>query len=126
MKHFFKFTLIVLFTTLLNAAPARSGQHIFTQADGTTFEGILKGDSSFHWIESNSKVVLYNSKDKFYYYADLNSNNELVFTNQKPVITSKQISAVTTNKKSMHIVDSATKKVLQQIQKESRQGHHPR
>ena len=129
MKLFFKSMLIIAFSTILTASPARSGIHTFTQIDGTKFEGILKGDSSFHWIESDGKVVLYNSKDKFYYYADLNANNELKITNQKPKIkqtrVSQQASAVKIQEK-FHEIDNNTKKVLQKMQKESKKGHHPR
>ena len=130
MKLFFKLMLVIAFSMILNAAPARSGLHTFTQADGTQFEGILRGDSAFHWIESNAKVVLYNSKDKFYYYADFNANHELVLTNKKPKVkqnkVEQQMSGIISTKKNLHFIDTNTKKALQKMQEESREGHHPR
>jgi len=130
MKLFFKLMLVIVFSMILNAAPARSGVHTFTQADGTQFEGILKGDSAFHWIESNARVVLYNPADKFYYYADFNANHELVLTNKKPELKQKkvpqQVSGIISTKENLHLVDNNTKKALQKMQEESRKGHRPR
>ena len=129
MKIFFK-SIIALITLLstLNASPARSGAHTFTQPDGTQFEGVLRGDSSFHWIESDSKVVMYNKEDKFYYNAALNANKKLQMTKEKPVSKRKngssQISTV--SKEKTHTVDDATKQALRTLQKESRKGHRPR
>lgn len=132
MKIFFKFTIILMtFLSSLNAGPARSGEHTFTQADGTQFVGVLKGDSSFHWIQSNENVVLYNSEDKFYYNATLNANNQFQLTKEKPPtkreIDSSQVSALTTaSEKKSHTVNDATKNALRALQKESKKGHHPR
>jgi len=130
MKLFFKLILVIVFSSIVNASPARSGLHIFTQADGTQFEGVLKGDSSFHWIESNSKVVFYNSKDKFYYYADFNANHELILTNEKPKLKHtemiQRVSGVISSKENSYLIDSDTKKALQKMQNKSRKGHHPR
>lgn len=132
MKIFFK-SIIALITLLstLNASPARSGAHTFTQPDGTQFEGVLRGDSSFHWIESDSKVVMYNKEDKFYYNAALNANKKLQMTKEKPVSKRKngssQVSAISTvSKEKTHTVDEATKQALRTLQKESRKGHRPR
>jgi len=131
MKLLLKYILLVIMIiTLAEASSARRGVMTFTQADGTKFEGILKGDSAFHWIESNAKVVLYNQKDKFYYYADVNENNELVLTNEKPIVKhikiSQQVSGVIGTQENLHYIDSDTKEVLKRIQQESRKGHRPR
>ena len=132
MKIFFKLTIIfMIFLSALNAAPARGGLITFTQPDGTQFEGVLRGDSSFHWIESDSKVVMYNKEDKFYYNATLNANKKLQMTKEKPVTKRKngssQVSAISTvSKEKTHTVDDATKQALRTLQKESRKGHQPR
>jgi len=132
MKLFLKYILpIIMITTLAEASSARGGVLTFTQADGTQFEGVLRGDSAFHWIESNSKIVMYNSEDKYYYYATLNAQNKFELTGQKPEIKSKTVSStatgfVTTQNMNLQKIDSATRKALQKMQKESRQGHHPR
>ena len=82
---FLKFFLtLALINSLSFAGPAISGIRTFTQPDGTKFEGVIKGDSSFHWIESNSEVVIYNPKDKFYYKAIIDINKGLILTNEKP------------------------------------------
>lgn len=132
MKIFLKFILIVMtLLSTLNATQARSGQHTFTQPDGTEFEGVLRGDSSFHWIESNKNVVLYNPEDKFYYNATLNANKRLQMSKEKPAtkrkIDTSLVSGLTTvSKETSHTVDDATKQALRTLQKESRKGHHPR
>jgi len=130
MHMFYKYLLVFIISIVaLNASQASTRLILFTQADGTKFEGFLKGDSAFHWIESNNKVVMYNKKDKFYYIARLN-NNVFELTNEKPKIENTkglgQVSGVMRSKKSSHFVDSNTKKALQILQRESRKGYRPR
>jgi len=61
--------LTLLFTYTLFGAPAIHRELTFTQPDGTTFKGYLKGDSALHWIESDGELIVYNPKDKAYYKA---------------------------------------------------------
>ena len=132
MKIILKFTIMLItLLSILNAAPARTGKHTFTQPDGTQFEGVLRGDSSFHWIESNSKVVMFNEEDNFYYNTALNANNKLQMTEEKPAIkkmrNSSQVSSVLgISKEKSHKINNATKEALRTLQKESKKGHHPR
>ena len=131
MKKLLKYIIPIMIVTLMEASPARDGLITFTQPDGTEFEGVLKGDSSFHWIESNSKVVMYNSEDKFYYNATLSANNKLEFTKEKPIqkqkTKSSQVAALTTLKREkLHAVDKSTKQLLNVLQREARKGHRPR
>ncbi len=132
MKTFFKYMIIMtIFLGTLNAAQARGGIIIFTQPDGTQFEGVLRGDSSFHWIESNSKVVMFNKEDHFYYNATLNASSKLQMTKEKPVTKkdgdSFQVSLVSgISKEKSHRVNDGTKQALRVLQRESRKGHHPR
>jgi len=131
MKKLLKYIIPIMIVTLMEASPARDGLITFTQPDGTEFEGVLKGDSSFHWIESNSKIVMYNSEDKFYYNATLSANNKLEFTKEKPIqkqkTKSSQVAALTTLKREkLHAVDKSTKQLLNVLQREARKGHRPR
>lgn len=83
-----KLLYILIFSLLINfylyAAPASPNVRTFTQADGTTFQGVLKGTSAFHWIQSNGQIVKYNYKDKFYHIAIFDKNNTLILTNKVP------------------------------------------
>ena len=132
MKNITKIlTLLILLGTLLNAAPARGGLITFTQPDGTTFQGYLKGDAAFHWIESDSKVVMVNPQDEFYYNAKIDKSGKLVMTKEKPsnarVSKSARASAMSAQvTKQDHRLDSETKKALMNLQKQARKGHHPR
>jgi len=51
----------LLFTGLLFAAPAFERTRTFTQPDGSTFTGTLKGDEYLHWIETETgEIVAFN------------------------------------------------------------------
>ena len=115
---------IFLIGSLLQAAPARGGIMTFTQPDGSTFQGILKGDSSFHWIESENKVVLFNSKDKFYYNAsfDKTGNVKLV---SKRLETSKRMRKAPLSAQA-HSVSSNMKDLIHQLYIESKRTPHPK
>ena len=62
---------LLIMSLLINssamAMPAVQGVRTFTQPDGTQFEGVLKGNAQFNWIESNGEIVKYNPTDKNYY-----------------------------------------------------------
>ena len=132
MKLFFRLMIsTVLFIATLNATPARGGLITFTQPDGTEFEGYLKGDSSFHWIESNSHVVLYNADDKFYYNAELSKTSGLKLTKERPESKKQQVlkhssGLVSETSKKVHSLDKEMKDILYELQQKSRKGHHPR
>jgi len=117
----------LLMLSALNAASARGGIITFTQPDGSTFQGLLKGDSSFHWIQSNQNIVLYNPKDKFYYNAEVDANGSLIIGKTKPFRSSTQVTAVSVQTKSSdHSISNNFKNALKKEQKESKQGSHPR
>ena len=125
MHRIFQLILGVLFVgTLLQAAPARNGVKTFTQPDGSTFQGILKGDSSFHWIESENKVVLFNAKDKFYYNAsfDKTGNVKLV---SKRLESSKRMRKAPLSAQA-HSVSSNMKGLIHQLYIESKRTPHPK
>ena len=68
MKWITKITLLTLVTVAtLNAVEAYQGDITFTQNDGTTFVGKLKGDEYFHWIEDkHGNLIVYNKKSQRY------------------------------------------------------------
>ena len=121
------FILTLLGTTLLWSAPARGGVMSFTQADGSTFQGILKGDASFHWIESNGEIVLFNRVDSNYYKAKV-VDGSLVITEEKANLQrSKRAVAFTeeANEK-RHTVSQEKREALNMMHKNAQKGHHPR
>jgi len=127
MKTFIKILLtLTLLNTLTVAAPAISGTRTFTQPDGTRFEGILKGDSSFHWIESNGHIVICNPDDKFYYKAILDIEKGLVLTNTKPEIKIDNLSASSSLEPKKHDITQDDKDNLYILYKKSKTGHHPK
>jgi len=127
--NFLKYTIVTMLMVItLNAMPARGGLLTFTQADGTKFEGYLKGDSAFHWIESDSKVVLYNKNDKSYYNAKVNAKGDLELTNTKPAAkrgSSTQNAPALFAKKSSHKLDKSTNQALKKMHKATHKGNHP-
>ena len=129
MRILFKYLLITLaLVSSLNAGMARGGLLTFTQPDGTQFEGYLKGDSAFHWIESGSKVVIFNPSDKFYYIAKVNAKGILECSSKRPdsKLPMSQSAAVSLKKESpSHQLDKSTKDALHQMQKRAKQGNHP-
>ncbi len=116
---------IIFLGTLLYAAPARGGVKTFTQPDGTTFQGLLRGDSSFHWIESNQEIVLFNKEDKFYYNAIIDETGSLKLSKKRVmngVHRSVQNSIVSA---SSHRVSSDLKASLEKLYRASKKIPHP-
>jgi len=119
--------LFFSFFETLYAAPARGGQQVFTQPDGTKFQGYLKGDAAFHWIESDAKIVLYNPKDKFYYNAIVDTNNSVVLGRTKPsTITSSRVGFQTSQTPSEQTISTKYKKALKIMQNKAHVGMYPR
>ncbi len=70
--------LITLLISQLYSAPARGGIREFTQADGSTFKAIAKGNHHLNWIESeNGEILKYNQKTKNYEIAEIKNENLL-------------------------------------------------
>lgn len=126
MKTKIIFLFLILLSSILLAGPAITGTKTFTQPDGTTFEGVLKGDSSFHWIESNGDAVVYNPKDKFYYKATIDKDKGLIPTNQKPDVKVKNMSSALGEVKKNHEVSKEDKESLKELHKKSKVGNYPR
>ena len=125
-KTLFLLLFFSLFQTLY-AAPARSGLQVFTQPDGTKFQGYLKGDAAFHWIESDAKIVLYNPKDKFYYNAVVDANNSLVIGTTKPsTMPSSRVGFQTSQTPSEQTISTKYTKALKMMQNKAHTGMYPR
>lgn len=63
--------ILISLLTFSYAAPAFPGVIQFEQSDGTTFEGNLKGDEYFSWVEAKAdgSIIKYNKSSKNYEYA---------------------------------------------------------
>jgi len=69
------FIIFLLFILTLQAAPARGGDRVFTQHDGTTFIGQAKGNEHLNWIQSSDGEILqYNPLTKNYELAEIKDN----------------------------------------------------
>ena len=117
-------TALLISSTLLFAGPARGGVLTFSQPDGTTFQGYLKGTSAFNWIESEGKVIKYNQDDKFYHIAIFDSNNSLVLTDNLPTSYMKNAPSRLATPKS-HSVASKTSKKLMNLYNQKRTDSSP-
>lgn len=107
------------------AAPARGGVMTFRQANGETFQGLLRGNAAFHWIESNGEIVLYNPDDGNYYKAEV-VNNRLEMSGEKAVSIKHAQSRTLGSGEAHHSVSSVTKKSLERLYREAQKGHRPR
>lgn len=73
MKYLLIITIIL---SALQAAPARPGERVFKQSDGSTFLGQAKGNQHLNWIQSKSGDILkYNSDTKNYELAEIKDDN---------------------------------------------------
>ncbi len=62
--------------TFVFCVPAFQGAVEFKQNDGSTFQGTLKGDEWFNWIEDKEgRIVKYNNSSKNYEYAKVEEKN---------------------------------------------------
>ena len=59
--------LLTCFAMNLMAVPAAPFLITFAQPDGSTFQGHLRGDEHFSWIETENKQVLVKSKASGYF-----------------------------------------------------------
>jgi hypothetical protein len=117
---------LALLSSILLAGPAITGTRTFTQPDGTEFEGVLKGDSSFHWIESEGNAVVYDPKDKFYYKATIDKDKGLTPTKEKPNVKAQNKSSAINGVVKKHDVAESDKKSLKELYKKSKTGNYPR
>lgn len=70
------FFILLLFSSNALAVSAAPGDRPFTQPNGLTFTGELKGDKWFHWIEDNlGRIIQYNPVNSNYEYIILTNTN---------------------------------------------------
>jgi len=103
-------------------SPAINKKSRFTQRDGTTCEGRLRGDASCDCVESNGDVVIYNPEDKYYYKAVVDKDKGLVMTKNK-AFTAQILSGLNAVKKDLTQDDKETLYILY---KKSKTSNHPR
>ena len=66
-----------MFYITLSAAPAAPHLMTFEQPDGSKFNGFLKGDEYFSWIQTgNKEVVIKNQTNGFYEFGMLGKDAE--------------------------------------------------
>ena len=120
--------LIALFISIADGAPARGGVHTFVQPDGTVFEGVLKGDAAFHWIQSNGDVVVFNPKDKFYYRATVDAKEGIKLTaNRAGSYEKKSEKSLRSATRSLsHKLSAADREALYILHQKMHNQHHPR
>jgi hypothetical protein len=118
--------IFVLFQVMLFSSQAIQKKRVFTQPDGTKFEGILKGDSSFHWIESGGDIVIYNKEDKFYHKAIIDKDKGLIITKEKPVVKLDNILTSKALVPKKHDVSKQDRQNLYILYKKSKTGNYPR
>ena len=76
-KNTYSIIISLLFYTTLSAAPAAPHLMIFEQPDGSKFNGFLKGDEYFSWIQTeNKEVIVKNKFSGFYEFGMLGKDSE--------------------------------------------------
>jgi len=113
---------ILLFAMTLFASPAIPLKRVFIQPDRTSFEGYLKGDSSFHWIESDGDIIIYNPQDKYYYKAIVDKNKGVVSSG---IRYSKKQKMQGSSSRSAS-VSQETKEVLRFLHKQAKKQRQPK
>ena len=76
-RKIFSVVVIFIVTKGLLAAPAAPHLMTFEQPDGSIFQGYLKGDEYFSWIETkNKEVIVKNKFSGFYEFGMLGKDSE--------------------------------------------------
>jgi len=85
--------ILLLAIVTLYATQAIQKELEFTQPDGTTFKGYLRGDSTLHWIESYGEIIVNNPKDKYYYKAVVDAEKGIIPSAQKVIPINSALNA---------------------------------
>ena len=76
-RKIFSTVVIFIVTKGLLAVPAAPHLMTFKQPDGSKFQGFLKGDEYFSWIQTgNKEVVIKNQTNGFYEFGMLAQDSE--------------------------------------------------
>jgi len=74
-KYILLFTAAFFAAGTLHAVQAFQRCIEFKQPDGQTFQGCLKGDEHFHWIElENGSIAVYNAQNRQFEYGKVGRN----------------------------------------------------
>ncbi len=119
MKLLLKFAFIILTAAgTLHAVEAYPGEITFTQKDGSSFVGNLKGDEYFHWIEDKSgHIIIYNKNDEAYEFAKIQETIDGMFELISSGIMVTENSAFSA---SLSEIEKIDKKLLRNIWKQKR------
>ncbi|MDR1563488.1 MAG: cell wall-binding repeat-containing protein [Oscillospiraceae bacterium] len=81
----FTFILAVtcIFAISASAVPALIQEQTFTQPNGSTFKGTLKGDELFNYVQTTDGSILEQGEDGYWYYAEI-SNTSAEFASLRP------------------------------------------
>jgi hypothetical protein len=120
-----KILLLLITVYTLYGASAIKREIEFTQPDGTTFKGYLKGDSAFHWIESGDDVIIYNPKDRYYYKAIVDKENGLQLSNERAGENLSQKSLYIKGKKEQPL-SVQKREALQYLYIKAKNAHNPK
>ena len=118
--------LFLLSNTLLYSAPARGGAHTYKQPDGTTFRAYLRGDASFHWMEDEEGLIVYNKDDGYFYRGKIDTKNIKIYRTDEKVSQSGDDFFHLKSAPSRNFLSSPQREMLIKFYKESKKGPHPR
>jgi hypothetical protein len=127
IKQFLYYLLLTMtFSIGLSAAPARGGLHTYTQPDGSTFKAYLKGDASFHWMENDSGIILFNPKDGYFYKAEIDTKSGQLYRTPQRITQTPEGVARLQSAPQRSVLSIDERQRLLQLYKESKIGPHPR
>ena len=77
------FCLLILlsYSTISIAVPAKPTPITVTQPDGSTLSIIIRGDEKFHYRTTIDGYLIQKANDELYYYVKTNGDNELTISN---------------------------------------------
>jgi len=117
-----KMILFLSMMTFAYSVPAYQGSIKFTQNDGSSFTGHLKGDEWFSWVEDkNGDIIKYNTKSKDYEYGmvkEVNGTLDLVPSSIKVGSKPKKSKSVDATEASTLRIDKQT---LEKIWKQKKE-----
>ncbi|RUM66407.1 MAG: hypothetical protein DSZ03_01330 [Sulfurimonas sp.] len=91
--------LLIIITTLLNAAPAFTNTLTLRDTHGDSFRAQLKGDEYLNWFESDTgEILLFNKQQQRYEYAEIRNRRLLPSGIEKRAHTKKRLRQSPTDK----------------------------
>lgn len=118
---------LFLLTSNLFAVSAFPGEITFTQNDGTTFKGHLKGDEWLNFVSlPNDYVAVYNKESKNYEYAriELKDGKQVLISTKQKVDESLHLNNPEELAKQISPLDSAQLSQLHRPRNKAVERHH--